>query len=458
MTTTHKGKPDVQEALEPRSGLLATGGLAFLFVWTITLIDGAWAYLFRRLLKTSSPSITLLLIGVLALFVFRALASRRPVALADGSMAWGAWAMSVFLLVAAVVQSNTQNLSVILILFSFYILYFYLLIFPFSVVFANCLSERFVAKYLLAFSVGMALFGVVQAATGNLFAIGNYITGAIQSINTTVGGRVRASALFNHSDDLGIFLCIALAISLHQGLTQRSGRRWLGLIAYAILLAGCAATLTRVVFLEAVVVSACVWWAVRRARGGSDRILPVWLPFLLLAAGISIFFLRYALEAILLSFDFLKPLRFLISSKSLDERMYGITYYFKMLDNAGVVGWLFGLGWTFRSNIKATVPVDNGFVGVLINIGFLGFVFWLWLSFRCWLFINRVASARNIGILVPFAAYFSTWLFLSVFGSYLQPFMVAVLAVCILPAHAVVAAGTGRQYHRPMPTAIVGRI
>ena len=83
MTTTHKGKPNVQEALEPRSGLLATGGLAFLFVWTITLIAGAWAYLFRRLLKTSSPSITLLLIGVLALFVFRSLSSRRHVAVSS---------------------------------------------------------------------------------------------------------------------------------------------------------------------------------------------------------------------------------------------------------------------------------------------------------------------------------------------------------------------------------------
>ena len=441
MTTAESPRPDswqnTGDASTPSSGLLKIGGLLFLLVWTVTLIDGAWAYLFRRLLKTSSPSITGMLILVIFAFAFRLLFTRRSFVVGDRALASSAWAMCVYLLSAAIVHVNIQDVPVVLVLLGFHIAYFYLLVFSVSPVLSGSLSGDFVAKYLTLFGVVMASIAVAQTALGTLFSFGYYIAGSIDSITATTGGRVRGSALFNHSDDLGIFLCIPLCICIRQFILKRSRlERLVWLVGGLIILAGCFATLTRVVYIALLMTGAMTIWGCRRYKNPridrSRGLFPVWSPLLLCGVAVSLFFLRYVVEAAITSFDFLKDFRYLASSKSLDERLHGVAYYVHQISLKGIAGWIFGLGWTFRINMKALVPVDNGFLAVVLSIGFAGFAFWLWLSYRCWIILNRFASGFHGVLFIPVAAFFSIWLALSVFGAYLQPFMAAVLVVTTL--------------------------
>ncbi|WP_457324827.1 hypothetical protein, partial [Roseateles sp. P5_E11] len=114
--------------------------------------------------------------------------------------------------------------------------------------------------------------------------------------------------------------------------------------------------------------------------------------------------------------------------------LYGVNYYLHYLNVEGPLAWLFGLGWVFNSNIKAGVPIDNGFLGIVVSCGLAGMSFWLYLSWRIWVVINRMAGAGGGALAVPLASFYCAWLMMSVFGLYYEPFMVAVLLVATLPA------------------------
>lgn len=430
----HAARPIRAAAPATSSNLvLKTGGVLFVAVWTLTLMAGAWDYLFKRLLHVHSPSVTLMTILLLAMFSLRLFQRRTSLLLPVPDLVGATWVFAAYLLLAAMVNANTQNASFILILLTFYIYFFYLMFFSASPLLVGSVSPGPLAAYLAVLAVVLSAIGVAQALTKNLFAFGYYITSSINSINVTTAGRVRASAVFAHADDFGVFLCIPLAIAIHKLFVEkRLLLRGVWLFVALCAIAGCVATLTRVVYLAMVVVILVTAWGTLRARTPRPTIFPSWMPLLLLAGGFSLFFMRYAVEAILMNVDALKDYRYLLSAKSLDERLYGLRYYVSQLDAHGSLGWIFGLGWAFSSNLKSLVPIDNGFQAVVVSSGLVGLLLWLWISWRCWTVVNRLAADRENVLGVPFAAFFGAWLLLAVFGLYLEPFMVAVLMVSTL--------------------------
>ncbi|KQV86479.1 hypothetical protein [Pelomonas sp. Root1237] len=413
---------------------LSVGGILFVGIWTVTLMGGAWDYLFKRL-HAPTPSVTLLTLLVLAMFSLRLLNRGREMAIGAPDIIAATWLFAAFLLLAAMVNANTQSLPVVGILLSFHVYFFYLMFFAVSPIVSGSVKSGPLTMYLVAFGVVMAAIGVAQAVTKNLFSFGYYITASVNSINATTGGRVRGSAFFSHADDLGIFLCIPLVICLYRSLlapafSKRLAWRLVGLV----LLAGCIATLTRAVYLTAVAVSLLTIWGYLRSKVNRASLFPVWLPIVLMVAGVGVFFLRYVIEAFIMNVDALRDFRYLVSAKSLDARLYGVNYYLHYLNVEGPLAWLFGLGWVFNSNIKAGVPIDNGFLGIVVSCGLAGMSFWLYLSWRIWVVINRMAGAGGGALAVPLASFYCAWLMMSVFGLYYEPFMVAVLLVATLPA------------------------
>jgi hypothetical protein len=430
-------KPNpARKAAPSRNFFLKIGGALFLAVWTLTLLGGAWDFLFKRLLHAPAPSVTLLTLLVLALFSLRLLNRNSQMVLAVPDIVAATWVFAAFLLLSAMVNANTQSLNLVVMLLSFHVYFFYLMFFAASPLIAGSISPSTLVTYLAVLGVGMALIGLAQAAAGDLFSFGYYITASVNSINATTAGKVRASALFAHADDFGIFLCIPLAIAIWKFGTELGfSRRLLWAAMILILLGGCVATLTRAVYLSAMAVSVVTVWGVRRSRINRRALFPVWLPIALMAAGTSVFLFRYIIEAFVLNFDALKDFRYLLSSKSLDERIYGITYYVQQMNFEGWLAWMFGLGWAFNSNIKALIPIDNGFLGILVSCGVVGGALWLYLSWRIWVVINRFAGDRENPLAVPLVSFYSAWLLMCVFGLYYEPFMVAVLLVAVLPSH-----------------------
>jgi len=412
---------------------LKAGGVLFVAVWTLTLLGGAWDYLFKRLLHAPAPSVTLLTLLVLALFSLRLFNRNSQLVLPVPDIVAVTWVFAAFLLLSAMVNANTQLLNVLVILLSFHVYYFYVMFFAASPLLAGSVSSSGLAAYLVLLGLSMAAIGIAQAIAGDLFSFGYYITSSISSINVTTAGRVRASAFFTHADNFGIFLCIPLAVAI-QKFFLLSGflRRAAWMLIALVLIAGCVATLTRAVYIVALLVCVLSWWGARRLQHKREYLFPKWTPLLLLALALSLFSLRYVVESFLMNVDALKDYRYLMSAKSLDERIYGSLYYVERLSSEGLLAWMLGLGWAFASNAKALVPIDNGFLAIVVSSGVFGLCVWLWLSWRCWLVLNRLAATGENALGVPFAAYFCAWLAMAVFGLYLEPFMVAVLLVATL--------------------------
>lgn len=414
---------------------LKIGGVLFVAIWTLTLLGGAWDYLFKRLLHAPAPSVTLLTLMVLALFSLRLLNRNSQMVLAVPDIVAATWVFAAFLLLSAMVNANTQSMNLVVILLSFYVYFFYLMFFAASPLVAGSVSPGALVTYLSVLGVAMAIIGMAQAVAGDLFSFGYYITASVNSINATTAGRVRASALFAHADDFGIFLCIPLAISIWKfSLSSKISKKLLWASVVLILLGGCVATLTRAVYLSALAVTVVTIWGCRRSRTSRRALFPVWLPIGLMAAGTSVFLFRYIIEAFVMNFDAFKDFRYLLSSKSLDERIYGISYYVQQLNFEGPLAWVFGLGWAFNSNIKALVPIDNGFLGILVSCGVVGVFLWFYLSWRTWVVINRFAGDGENPLAVPLVSFYSAWLLMCVFGLYYEPFMVAVLLIAALPS------------------------
>lgn len=385
-------------------------GLIFLGMWLLVVVDGLWTYTMAKLAGGHRLPLTPIVWGVLYLGIFNAaFVNRRPVILS--TPLWTALiSLALYLPLALIVQINIDSVGFIVGLHGYYVYYFFILAFPFSVLFQNSLNSNFTVSVFIVLGLSLAVFGSIQHFSHNLFEIGQTIAAESGAFNLGFHGRVRANGLFAHSEDLGHFLSMVAGIVFAIFLNNKSIVKKIACAGVLIVLAvGVYSTLTRSAYIAFVATLFSVWFIRRRILLGKSV---NWLPFLLLAAGFFILFGRTLVADILTSFFDTD----LFSSSSLEDRLAGINYYIALLNRSGFIGWLFGKGWIFLAAKEAYVPIDMGFFAIILSIGLIGLVIWLLLTYYIWKHVASMVNPLKSSLSVGLAATISIWLLLSAFG------------------------------------------
>ncbi|MBB4011602.1 hypothetical protein [Niveibacterium umoris] len=404
----HKG---VQK--EEAGGLLSQlTRFAFVVVWLLITIDGLWTYSMVKLVGRRAVPITILMWTVIAFALFCSYLQRRRSLDMDPLIVGLLWAFLCYLLGASAYHADSGGVSFFGVWFSFFLYYFYLFSEPFMRSLRPTRNSAVVAFVLVALGVVMAIIGTAQHLLHDQFDFGRTIAVESGAFNLGFGGNIRANAFFAHSEDLGFFLSIGAALTVAW--TQGGGvaRRILALPIMLVLAIGCYSTLTRSAYLCFASASFASFLLVR-ARENKRAHLVAAIPILFLGCGVLLFFSRAIIEHLFASSSVV------FSSSSIEDRIYGISYYANILSGEGLFAWLFGLGWHFNGAPRAYVPIDNGFFAVVLNSGFVGLVFWLAITWMYWRRVLHRALSSSSVLQAGVAAIYSTWLLLSLFG-YIQ--------------------------------------
>lgn len=390
-------------------------------VWFMTAINGMWSYLFDGLLNVNSPSITLMLLAAISILIFNSFWGNKDIFTGGIGTFALYFVFLTYLIFATIIQSTNPAQNTLVTIFTFTVLYLHIFLIWISPVYSEIVPKRSGTILILLVALAMALAGSAQHFTGDFFHFGQYIISKVGSTNSTADGLVRANAFFKHGDDLGIFLSFAAGICTSAAVIAKSvAQRILLLLTLVILGVGCYATLTRTAYLSFFLSVTLAYWISRRGSFFSQKIL-TFIPVALLVLGIFIYHSRFIIEHILVLFGLGDRFSFLTSSESLEDRLSITSYYLKHVNDAGVTGWLFGLGWAFRSNPLATLPIDNGYLATLLTIGLIGLTLWVLLMWVIWISLINHRELSNQPLLIGAAAFFAQFLFLNVFGTHLEP-------------------------------------
>jgi len=236
----------------------------------------------------------------------------------------------------------------------------------------------------------------------------------------TFFGEMRAFSLFADAWEFGVFASLVGCISLSQVLFTRGGRRgaWAGAFVFAGVAAYC--TLTRMIYLEFLlgcVSVLLIWLACRSGREGSGI---KWLP---IAYGIcAALIVVYAGHLVGNQSGSLNDV------ESLVGRQLQWSRYLHAWTAGSFERFLFGTGviQNARFQFSRNVVIDNTYLGVATEVGFVGLVLWLYLMWRIWLYLVHETVRIPSEVRVALAAFFSTWLATGMFAIVIGQFAVII--------------------------------
>lgn len=386
-------------------------GLMLLTLWLFYVVDGTWIYLQTKLIgQKSIPYTPFLFFGFLVAFVV-SIYQKKRVVLDDFNIMMLCWLFATYLLAVSIYSSNLNYQGIIVTWKGYFLYYFILLVFPFLGFLSGHISNRFLIRALALITLGIAFLGIAQNFMHDLFDVGRVITKERGSWNLAFAGELRATSLFAHGLDLGLYLSAISAILIADFFSpNRSINRLLTLAFYAVFAVACYASLTRAAYLAFVfsTIASCV--AVLVSRQKISNKYWVLLPILFL---IISFFIISAKDILAMAY----PDNSLLSSSSLRARQFGNQYYLQNILHQGWETIFLGSGWYYGSNYWSLVPIDNGFIAILLNAGVFGLLIWLMITYAIWLWMSKIAFYEKSPILIGIVSFFSVWLALSLYNS-----------------------------------------
>ncbi len=217
-------------------------------------------------------------------------------------------------------------------------------------------------------------------------------------------GKIRAFSFFGSALQAGIFYCFMGGVATRFCL--RRGRRNFGLFLLPLCAFGCYATYTRLVMVGFILTIIAVFVMSRKGLAKFSPLLPVLslgCAVLVVAQGI-----RTAGGA---------GRNDLANSSSLDERVLNWGVYSKQFLAGTPVDILFGAGlgpyapYTMpdRPENAAPVPIDNGYLLILLSTGVCGLVLLGVVYWRFWKFLHDRAISRTDPLFNGITALFATF-------------------------------------------------
>lgn len=307
------------------------------------------------------------------------------------------------------------------VLFGYNAYYFFLAALGVFSLTGRTLRESTLAKAIFWMFLPLGVLGIAQHATGLpllpvMAGDGAY---GYQATSFTFFGEMRAFSLFADAWEFGVFASLVGCISLSRALFSRGRGRyaWTG----AFLFAGGAAycTLTRMIYLEFLLGCISVfliWLPCRVGREGSSI---KWLP---IAYGIcAVLIVLYLGRVVGGQSGSLNDI------ESLVGRQLQWSRYLHAWTDGSFARFLFGTGviQNTRFEFSHEVVIDNTYLGVATEVGFIGLVLWLYLMWRIWLYLVHETLRIPTEMRVALAAFFSTWLATGMFAIVIGQFAVA---------------------------------
>lgn len=222
-------------------------------------------------------------------------------------------------------------------------------------------------------------------------------------------GTVRAFSLFGSSVNYGHYLTLLLSFTLARLFIYKN--TWATIIFLAatpLLYVLIFLTYTRAVYLQAFSVTLFIFFARRHVGNGvlrlSDNKIILYFPVLV--------FMLY-LMATLFAF-FLGGDSGIGSGSTINERVLNWGGQIVSSYNEGHLAILFGRGVLQEDNdvYDLSVVIDNSFISIFANVGIVGLLGWILISWKIWRVLLNDAD-YNKSIFVPLGWY-STWVGISI--------------------------------------------
>jgi hypothetical protein len=325
------------------------------------------------------------------------------------------------------------------ILFGYNAYFFFLVAIGLFALTGQTLRESALARSTLLIFLPLGMLGVAQHITGlPLLPVvaGDELYG-YAAMSYTFFGQMRAFSLFADPWEFGTFVSLVACITLSQSLFSRGRRRFFWFAAFAATQLAIYCTLTRMIYVEALLGSASVVLIWRACSVRWSGLSLKWLP---IAYGVFTTIFAFYVGPVIGSVS-----GSLTNSDSLIDRLYTWSRYFHIWTSGSLGRFLFGTGMiqNGRFAFSRDMVIDNTSLGIAIQIGFVGLVLWVYLMWRIWRYLLAETLCLPSALRVGFTGFFSTWLAAGTFAIVIGQFaVIAWLYIATIPYRRASPAGT----------------
>jgi len=402
-----------------------TATILSLGIAVLALLDGVIPQLEMAVtggnVPVSTAVLKLMLIGVLVLAITK---KKTLTQISSLTVIW--IATTFYLLVDSLYLSYGLHVTFSDIAIGFNSYYAYLLICPLAMFVRSTLGERKVIEFLLivflvCFSIGTLQFLLVSPLLYTASADNSFSALSWQAVD----GRVRAFSLFTSGLGYGGFCCIVGALSV--SLLRRSRFKKLSILLFLSAAFGCYSSLTRNCYIQFIFTSCATFCFTSRRLTRWVKYSPViflFLSALLALKGVSADTSASTGSAV-------------TSNISVLLRAAAWLYYTSIYWGAPLAEKSFGLGLIQNANAAngVTIPLDNQYLAVLMNIGLVGFVLTFWLQWKMWIRLYNRSIMRPSVLTVSIAGFWSTFLSVYFYNVSLATFcLIFIIAIVALPS------------------------
>jgi hypothetical protein len=303
--------------------------------------------------------------------------------------------------------------------------YAYLLICPLIATVTDQLCERRVIVFLLSVYFVCFIIGTSQFLLAKPLLYTDSADKSFTALSLyTVDGNLRAFSLFTSGLAYGGLCCMVGALSI--ALLMLSRFKKLSLALYICAAFACYSTLTRNCYVQFVFASCATLCLTSKKLVRWVKYSPaifLLLSLLLAWKGISADTSTATDSAV-------------TSNISVLLRAAAWVYYTSMYWGASLAGKLFGLGMIQNANATngVTIPLDNQYLAVLMDIGLVGFVLIFWLQWKMWIRLYKRSITRPSVLTISLAGFWSTFLSVYFYNVALATFcLVFIIAILVQP-------------------------
>jgi O-antigen ligase len=310
--------------------------------------------------------------------------------------------------------------SLLYLLFGYDAYYFFLIALGLFALTARTLRENLLARTMFLVFLPLGAFGVLQYAMNSPLLPLETGSGQFSYGITSYAffHQMRAVSLFSNSWEFGAFASLIACIALSNTLSNHGGKRILWAGALATVLPAIYCTLTRTVYLETLLGFSSIilisFACSARGRKGLLNCLPI--AYGLCTAALALF---------------LGPLvgsasRTITSDQTLLGRLQNWSVYFHTWTEHSLWRFLFGTGVIQNTHFlfSRNVVIDNTYLAIAVEIGFVGLVLWFYLMWRVWRYFVDETLRSPTAMRIALAGFFSTWLATGTFAIVIGPFAI----------------------------------
>jgi hypothetical protein len=353
------------------------------------------------------------------------------------------WAFTAYLIIHALYLSIYKLYPIEYVIFSYNPYYFFILVFPLAFILRSAVPERAIVFCLITLFVPLSALGVYQAVSGDPLVATESVGDQFAVNAWDFQGQVRGFSLFQSAFEFGHYIALIGALAVCFALNGRWVTKLVGLGLLAVVIAAGFSTLTRASYIEIAMTMFAAYVFTRSSRDMLARLMR-FLPLIYGLIGAFVIFLLPSIIATL-TFDSI-----LLSDRSLFVRFSEWSRVAEVLFNGEVVTTLFGTGIIQNQNfvIEDYYIIDNSFLAVWMQCGFVGLLLWLALMWELWRYVFSVSRAKSSYLTVAVAASWSTWVATSMLNTAVDPY--ASLLMLLLLGLEVKKAKVARPIGRPL--------